>query len=94
MASAERPPLVTVTGDVDLANVAEFEAAMSKAVNGSPDLTVDLTGVSYCDSSAVRALFALAATTSLTMVVSSTGHIKTLLGISGLDRVAAMVIKD
>ena len=85
---------MTVTGDVDLANVAEFEAAMSKAVNGSPDLTVDLTGVSYCDSSAVRALFALAATTKLTMVVSSTGHIKTLLGISGLDRVATTVIKN
>lgn len=39
-------------------------------------------------------LFALAATTKLTMIVSSTGHIRTLLGISGLDRVATLVIKD
>lgn len=94
VASAEQPPVVAVEGDVDLANVSEFENAMSRAVNGSPELTVDLTGVSYCDSSAVRALFALAATTKLTMIVSPTGHIKTLLGISGLDRVAAMVVKD
>lgn len=94
VASAELPPVVTVEGDVDLANVGEFEDAMSKAVNGSPELTVDLTGVSYCDSSAVRALFALAAGTKLTMIVSSTGHIKTLLGISGLDRVADLVVKD
>ena len=94
VASAEQPPVVAVDGDVDLANVTEFENAMSKAANGSPELTVDLTGVSYCDSSAVRALFALAATTKLTMIVRSTGHITTLLGISGLDRVAAMVIKD
>ena len=94
VASADRPPVVAVDGDVDLANVAEFEDAMAKAANGSPELTVDLTGVGYCDSSAVRALFALAASTELTMIVNSTGHIKTLLGISGLDRVAAMVIKD
>ena len=94
VASADRPPVVAVEGDVDLANVTEFEDAMAKAANGSPELTVDLTGVGYCDSSAVRALFALAASTELTMIVNSTGHIKTLLGISGLDRVAAMVIED
>lgn len=94
VASAEQPPIVAVEGDVDLANVAEFENAMTLAVNGSPELTVDLTGVSYCDSSAVRALFSLAASTKLTMIVRSTGHITTLLGISGLDRVAATVIKD
>ena len=94
VASAHRPPLVAVSGDVDLANVGEFEEAMSRAADGATDLTVDLTGVSYCDSAAVRALFALAATTKLTMIVSSTGHIRTLLGISGLDRVATLVIKD
>ena len=94
VASAEQPPVVAVEGDVDLANVAEFENAMSQAVDGSPELTVDLTEVSYCDSSAVRALFSLAASTRLTMIVRSTGHITTLLGISGLDRVATMVIKD
>ncbi len=94
VASAQRPPVVAVSGDVDLANVGEFEEAMSRAADGATDLTVDLTGVSYCDSSAVRALFALAATTKLTMIVSSTGHIRTLLGISGLDRVATLVIKD
>lgn len=94
VASATRPPVVAVSGDVDLANVGEFEEAMSRAAAGATDLTVDLTGVSYCDSSAVRALFALAATTKLTMIVSTTGHIRTLLGISGLDRVATLVIKD
>lgn len=54
VASAHRPPLVAVSGDVDLANVGEFEA-MSRAADGATDLTVDLTGVSYCDNSAVRA---------------------------------------
>ena len=89
--TADHPPLVAVSGDIDLANVDEFKEAMAKACNGSPVLTVDLTGVSYCDSAAVRELFALAATTELTMVVKPTGHITTLLAISGLDRVADVV---
>lgn len=94
LASGGRPPVVAVSGDIDLANVGEFQDAMDKAIDGSPDLTVDLTGVSYCDSAAVRALFTLAATTTLTMIVKPTGHITTLLGISGLDRVATVVVRD
>ena len=94
VASAQHPPIVVVTGDLDLANIGEFEDAMAAALDGSPELTVDLTGVSYCDSSAVRALFSLAATTRLTMVVKPDGHINTLLGISGLDRVATVIIRD
>jgi len=66
---------------------------MSRARDGSPGLTVDLTEVSYCDSAAVRALFSIAADAQLTMVVKPTGHIATLLGISGLDRVATVVRK-
>lgn len=89
--STDQPPLVVVSGDIDLANVDEFQNAMTNACNGSQSLTVDLTGVSYCDSAAVRALFTLAATTELTMVVKPTGHIATLLSISGLDRVATVI---
>lgn len=92
--SGAQPPLVVVSGDIDLANVGEFEKVMSNARNGSAALTVDLTGVSYCDSAAVRALFSLAATTELTMVVNATGHIATLLAISGLDRVATVITKE
>jgi anti-sigma B factor antagonist len=67
---------------------------MAKAAKGSTALTVDLTDVTYCDSAAVRALFAVAATTRLTMMVASTGPIKTLFGRSGLDRVAAVVTME
>jgi anti-anti-sigma factor len=89
--TAGHPAVVAVSGDIDLANVDEFKDAMVKACNGSAALTVDLTAVSYCDSAAVRALFALAATTELSMIVRPTGHITTLLAISGLDRVADVV---
>lgn len=93
-ASGGRPPVVTVAGDVDLANVGEFENTLTAAVNDTDELVVDLTGVSYCDSAAVRALFTLAAATSLTMVVKPAGHITTLLGISGLDRVATVITQE
>lgn len=94
VASDDLPPVVTVSGEIDLANVGEFEAAMGKARDGRDELVVDLSGVTYCDSAAVRALFALAATTTLTMIVSPEGHITTLLGISGLDRVATVVVRE
>ena len=67
---------------------------VNDARDGSTALVVDLTGVGYCDSAAVRALFTLAATTDLTMVVAPSGHITTLLGISGLDRVATVITKQ
>lgn len=93
-AADDQPPAVAVVGDVDLANIAQFEAALSEAGAAGGPLTVDLTEVSYCDSAAVRALFSVAATNQLTMIVNPTGHITTLLGISGLDRVATVVRKD
>ncbi len=94
VASEDATPAVAASGDIDLANVENFSDAMAKAAAGSAALTVDLTAVNYCDSAAVRALFAVAATTELTMVVASSGPIKTLLGISGLDRVAAVVTME
>ena len=94
VASENTTPLVAACGDIDLANVAEFSDAMAKAAAGSAALTVDLTDVNYCDSAAVRALFAVAASTELTMVVAAAGPIKTLLGISGLDRVATVVTRE
>lgn len=87
-------PHVVAAGEIDLANVTQFQEVMAKAAEDAATLTVDLVGVSYCDSAAVRALFALAATTALTMIVAVEGPIRTLLGISGLDRVATVVVKD
>jgi anti-anti-sigma factor len=90
-AAGGHPPRVAVCGDIDLANVAEFSDALSRAMDSAPALTVDLSEVAYCDSAAVRALFELAAATELTMVVGPSSQIRTLLAISGLDRVATVV---
>jgi anti-sigma B factor antagonist len=93
-ADAEQPPVVTASGDIDLANVNEFQEVLSTAAADSDAITVDLSNVSYCDSAAVRALFAVAATTKLGLIVPTSGTIMTLLSISGLDRVATVTTRD
>ena len=93
-AEAEQPPVVTASGDIDLANVNEFEVVLNGAAADSDAITVDLSDVSYCDSAAVRALFAVAATTKLTLIVPAAGPIITLLSISGLDRVTTVTTRD
>ena len=93
-AEAEQPPVVTASGDIDLANVNEFSDVLNRAAADSDAITVDLSRVTYCDSAAVRALFAVAAATKLGLIVPATGPIITLLNISGLDRVATVVTRD
>jgi anti-anti-sigma factor len=93
-AEAEQPPVVTASGDIDLANVNDFSDVLNRAAADSDAITVDLADVTYCDSAAVRALFAVAATTKLGLIVPTTGPIMTLLSISGLDRVATVVTRD
>jgi anti-anti-sigma factor len=94
VAEAEQPPVVTATGDIDLANVSEFSDVLNTAAADSDAITVDLSDVTYCDSAAVRALFAVAATTKLGLIVPATGSIMTLLSISGLDRVTTVTTRD
>lgn len=93
-AEAEQPPVVTATGDIDLANVNEFSDVLNRAAADSDAISVDLADVTYCDSAAVRALFAVAATTKLGLIVPASGPILTLLSISGLDRVATVTTRD
>ncbi|MDT5209213.1 MAG: hypothetical protein QOF67_1628 [Mycobacterium sp.] len=93
-AEAEQPPVVTASGDIDLANVNEFSDVLNGAAAESDAITVDLSDVSYCDSAAVRVLFAVAATTKLGLIVPTTGPIITLLSISGLDRIATVATRD
>ena len=67
---------------------------LSRAAADSDAITVDLSEVTYCDSAAVRALFAVAATTKLGLIVPASGPTMTLLSISGLDRVATVTTRD
>jgi anti-anti-sigma factor len=86
-----QPATVRAVGDIDLSNVGRFEAALDEAATAS-EVTVDLTEVTYCDSAGIRALFNIARKGQLTIQVSSAGAItETLLKVSGLDQMAAVV---
>ncbi len=91
---ADETPTVVAVGEIDLANVDDFRAALTGAASEAVAVTVDLTKVDYCDSAAVRALFAVAGSTSLHLLVRSTGPLKSLLNISGLDRVTTVTTVD
>ncbi|MCV7221836.1 STAS domain-containing protein [Mycolicibacterium elephantis] len=91
-AQAEQAPVVSAAGEIDLANIDEFGAVLSRAATDHTTVTVDLVQVSYCDSAALRELFSVAADTKLTLVVPAQGPITTLLKISGLDQVATVQV--
>lgn len=86
------PATVRAAGDIDLTNVGHFQAALDQAAAAASDITADLTAVTYCDSSTIRALFVAARRSRLTIAVSKAGPInETLLSVSGLDQVATVI---
>jgi anti-sigma B factor antagonist len=87
-----QPATVRAFGDIDLANVAQFEAALAEAAASSGEITADLTAVTYCDSAAIHALFTAARHNRLTLIVPETGPITTMLKVAGLDQITTVVI--
>ena len=94
-ADEREPATVRAAGDIDLTNVGQFQAALDQAAATSSAITADMTAVTYCDSAAIRALIIAARQARLTIQVSSAGPLSgTLLKVSGLDQIAAVVALD
>ncbi len=92
-ASEDEPATVRACGDIDLTNVGQFQAALDQAAADSSEITADMTEVTYCDSATIRALFVAARRGRLTIRVGTTGPITgTLLKVSGLDQITAVVV--
>ena len=79
--SGQQPATVRASGDIDLANAARFQAALTEAAATSSEITTDMTAVTYCDSAAIHALFTAAGPSRLTLIVPETGPITTMLKI-------------
>lgn len=87
-----QPASVRASGDIDLTNVGEFQAALDQAAAAASAITADMTAVTYCDSAAIRALFHAARRARLTIGVAAAGSVtEALLKVSGLDQVATVV---
>lgn len=93
-AGQHEPAIVRATGDIDLTNVGQFQAALDQAAAVSSAITADMTAVTYCDSAAIRALIIAARQASLTIHVSTVGPLsEALLKVSGLDQIATVVTR-
>jgi anti-anti-sigma factor len=98
-AVADHGPLVvvTLTGEIDLAVVGRLDHAIGSVDLGPVStLEVDMTGVTFADSSTLAWLLRLceraeAATTTLVVVISA-GPVQRLLEITGMDRRLTTVI--
>lgn len=56
-AAGEHGPVLSLFGEADLTTAAELSDALdTQLAGGSPHLTVDLSGLRFADSSAIRAL--------------------------------------
>jgi anti-anti-sigma factor len=94
-ADEREPAIVRAVGDIDLTNVGQFQAALDQAAATSSAITADMTAVTYCDSAAIRALIVAARRGRLTIQVAAAGPLNgTLLRVSGLDQIAAVVTLD
>lgn len=90
--------LITVSGEIDLDNVAEVERELQATIeNTTRSVELDLSGLEYIDSAGLRCLFTLSARLELLQVqlcfrVRRTSPARKAIEISGLDAVAAVSI--
>jgi anti-sigma B factor antagonist len=82
-------PLVRVTGELDISTVAQLCRAIHTAATRTPRLIVDLTGLTFCDSTGLRGLIGGVKEVDVlggraVLVVQPDGMLDRLLDLSGL----------
>jgi anti-anti-sigma factor len=83
--------LLTVTGEIDMSNAAEFGAALDRELATGAAVTVDLTAVTYLDSAGVALLFDRAESHDLRLLAPRL--LSRVLQVSGLSQVAAVAVR-
>ena len=83
--------VLSVTGEIDMSNAAEFGAAVDRELAAGTAVTVDLTGVSYLDSAGVAVLFDRAAEHDLRLLAPRL--LDRVLRVSGLTQVTKVMVR-
>ncbi|MDX3195667.1 STAS domain-containing protein [Streptomyces sp. MN03-5084-2B] len=85
--------VLSVTGEIDMSNAAEFGAALDRELGSGAGagVTVDLTGVSYLDSAGVAVLFDRAGEHDLRLLAPRL--LDRVLRVSGLTQVVKVMIR-
>jgi anti-anti-sigma factor len=89
------PPVLLVTGELDLSTADELRVALEQAVSTDPTVVVDMAGVTFIDVSGLQAVLAVAACRNgagpLTLV--NAPRAEWLLGLVGLSDLSSIVIR-
>lgn len=93
---ADGRTVVTVAGEIDLTNADQVDRQLGLAADGSAELVVDLTDVTYLDSQGVRILQHLAqrqrsGALRVTVITGRHGIVRELLEITRLGDVVTVV---
>jgi anti-sigma B factor antagonist len=83
--------VLSVTGEIDMSNAAEFGAALDGELAAGAAVTVDLTGVTYLDSAGVAVLFDRIGEHDLRLVAPQL--LDRVLRVSGLTQAAKVMIR-
>ncbi|GHG08338.1 MULTISPECIES: STAS domain-containing protein [Amycolatopsis] len=83
--------VLSVTGEIDMSNAAEFGAALDRELAAGTAVTVDLTAVTYLDSAGVAVLFDRADAHDLRLVAPRL--LDRVLRVSGLPQVVKVMIR-
>jgi anti-sigma B factor antagonist len=91
--------LVAVRGEIDLATQAEFRAALSDlVVSGQTDLSIDLSGVEFIDSTGLGALIGarrrVHAFNGSLRLLSPSAQVRKVFEVTGLNKVFDIVDPD
>ena len=84
--------VLVVRGEIDLANAAELDAALT-ARPGDEDITVDLSAVEYLDSAGIKVLFEHARRRRLRVVLADDTIIAAAIRASRLEEVAVVEVR-
>ena len=83
--------VLSVTGEIDMSNVAEFGAALDRELAAGTTVTVDLTAVAYLDSAGVAVLFDRVGEHDLRLLAPRL--LDRVLRVSGLAQVVKVMIR-
>jgi anti-anti-sigma factor len=85
---------IAVSGEIDLANAAAVEDEIQEAVSHKPGaVSIDLTDLTYLDSTGIRILFTLASRLKpivLELIVPLDSPTRRLIEVSGFESLAAL----
>ncbi len=88
--SPDGAAILTVTGEIDMRTVPDFQQVLTQAATSHPRLSVDLTAAAYLDSGGIAALFDAARHTALELILGPGCLVTPVIEISSLDHVAAI----